>query len=78
MRDIIDTLDMKGCICHFVKWQIHPFNFKMDITRVNSGTELEMYRCVIRPNTVSARSNVCHQSDILASTVLEVTIYVYY
>ena len=18
-------LDMKGCICHFVKWQIHPF-----------------------------------------------------
>ena len=19
------TLDMKGCICHFTKWQIHPF-----------------------------------------------------
>ena len=19
------SLDMKGCICHFVKWQIHPF-----------------------------------------------------
>ena len=18
-------LDMKGCICHFIKWQIHPF-----------------------------------------------------
>ena len=22
------TLDMKGCICHFVKWQIHPFMSK--------------------------------------------------
>ena len=21
----IVPLDMKGCICHFVKWQIHPF-----------------------------------------------------
>ena len=21
-------LDMKGCICHFVKWHIHPFIFK--------------------------------------------------
>ena len=19
------SLDMKGCICYFVKWQIHPF-----------------------------------------------------
>ena len=18
-------LDMKGCVCHFTKWQIHPF-----------------------------------------------------
>ena len=23
--DKIVPLDMKGCICHFVKWQIHPF-----------------------------------------------------
>ena len=22
---ILSPLDMKGCICHFVKWQIHPF-----------------------------------------------------
>ena len=21
-------LDMKGCICHFVKWQIHPLQSK--------------------------------------------------
>ena len=21
----IVSLDMKGCICHFTKWQIHPF-----------------------------------------------------
>ena len=21
----IILLDTKGCICHFVKWQIHPF-----------------------------------------------------
>ena len=22
---LLAPLDMKGCICHFVKWQIHPF-----------------------------------------------------
>ena len=27
----IVTLDMKGCICHFVKWQIHPFISKVTI-----------------------------------------------
>ena len=21
----IDTMDIKGCICHFAKWLIHPF-----------------------------------------------------
>ena len=25
-------LDMKGCICHFVKWQIHPFISKGTIS----------------------------------------------
>ena len=25
----MDQLGMKGCICHFVKWQIHPFNTKV-------------------------------------------------
>ena len=25
MIPYIVPLDMKGCICHFVKWQIHPF-----------------------------------------------------
>ena len=25
------SLDMKGCICHFVNWQIHPFIFKMTL-----------------------------------------------
>ena len=24
LTNIIVPLDMKGCICHFVKWQIHP------------------------------------------------------
>ena len=24
-RILIVPLDMKGCICHFAKWQIHPF-----------------------------------------------------
>ena len=22
---LLVPLDMKGCICHFVKWQMHPF-----------------------------------------------------
>ena len=25
MEEQMVTLDMKGCICHFVKWRIHPF-----------------------------------------------------
>ena len=25
------SLDIKGCICHFVNWQIHPFIFKMTL-----------------------------------------------
>ena len=25
------SLDMKGCICHFTKWQIHPFISRGDI-----------------------------------------------
>ena len=25
MCEILVPLDMKGCICHFTKWQIHPF-----------------------------------------------------
>ena len=24
-----NIFDMKGCICHFVKWQIHPFMSKV-------------------------------------------------
>ena len=30
-HDVLDkiiSLDMKGCICHFTKWQIHPFIYK--------------------------------------------------
>ena len=38
MRKIVQTvynvslnvpLDMKGCICHFTEWQIHPFIAKV-------------------------------------------------
>ena len=41
------SLDMKGCICHFVKWQIHPFiskgtihNGASNIFRVGSITSI--------------------------------------
>ena len=33
----IVALDMKGCICHFVKWQIHPFISK-GMTSSSSGS----------------------------------------
>ena len=29
-------LDMKGCICHIVKWHIHPFLSKGGSDRVQS------------------------------------------
>ena len=29
----VTTMDMKGCICHFLKWQIHPFIIR--VTRYN-------------------------------------------
>ena len=32
-REHLVPSDMKGCICHFVKWQIHPFIFKGTICR---------------------------------------------
>ena len=38
-RNTAVTLDMKGCICHFTKWQIHPLISKgtiMYISRVSS------------------------------------------
>ena len=38
-RNTAVTLDMKGCICHFTKWQIHPLISKgtiMHISRVSS------------------------------------------
>ena len=28
---------MKGCICHFIKWQIHPFIFKVKISTLWSS-----------------------------------------
>ena len=33
MDNIIAHLDMKGCICHFAKWQIHPFISKWTLWR---------------------------------------------
>ena len=42
-------LDMKGCICHFVKWQIHPFitkwtnchpNYYLILTVIEVGQEI--------------------------------------
>ena len=30
-RRSLVTLDMKGCICHFTKWQIHPFISKVTL-----------------------------------------------
>ena len=33
-------LDMKGCICHFAKWQIHPFISKRTIWPKCSGITL--------------------------------------
>ena len=37
------TLDTKGCICHFEKWQIHPFISKVTIN---------MYYCWIKEPSV--------------------------
>ena len=34
----IAPLDMKGCICHFSKWQIHPF--------ISKGTIMVSTSCV--------------------------------
>ena len=36
----IDPLDMKGCICHFVKWQIHPIIYKGTIFLGSRENEL--------------------------------------
>ena len=35
-------LGMKGCICHFVKWQIHPFIYKGTVYH-HIGVDLYAY-----------------------------------
>ena len=32
-------LNMKGCICHFIKWQIHPFISKVTTCRTAVGAK---------------------------------------
>ena len=43
MLDIIVSLDEKGCICHFTKWQIHPFISKETLYRACYWEMLEMH-----------------------------------
>ena len=51
-RPYIAHLDMKGCICHFAKWQIHPFISKgRYISEPRSDTPYNQPMC-IRPATI--------------------------
>ena len=38
-------LDMKGCICHFVKWQIHPFISKEAINPYSAELVFYVFFC---------------------------------
>ena len=40
-KTVIVTLDMKGCICYLVKWQIHPFISKRTLCSHNPD-DMEM------------------------------------
>ena len=52
-RQQIVPLDMKGCICHFVKWQIRPF--------ISKGTKLHAPRPIIRLHNYSQLINIWGQ-----------------
>ena len=46
--EYIVPLGMKGCICHFAKWQIHPFISKGTIygeALMAKGRIISMIRC---------------------------------
>ena len=48
-------LDMKGCICHFVKWQINTFISKQAVVIISDcdiGAACSRYRKSIHPKTV--------------------------
>ena len=40
-------LDMKGCICHFTKWRIHPFISK-------GTTSSDNFICLLISNLISS------------------------
>ena len=39
----VDPLDMKGCICHFVKWKLHPFISKVTKCVVSNQTNMSNF-----------------------------------
>ena len=48
---------MKGCICHFVNWQIHPFIFKVTnclAYNIIRTTGIYLYSALQSQNTVTA------------------------
>ena len=49
-------LDMKGCICHFTKWQIHPFISKGTIITCN--VQCRMWWCAPEPKRVNVCQNL--------------------
>ena len=63
------TLDMRGCICHFTKWKIHPFISKVTICHSNICTCIGPYIMYIYNNMVSfLNSHVTHENIICVIT----------
>ena len=54
LKQHIAPFDMKGCICHFVKWQIHPFISK----ETNYGEHLPIWMVCDIPANMRRWPNV--------------------
>ena len=61
-------LDMKGCICHFVKWQIHPFLSKETYSRTLSGSRVNInikYDYLTQKELVKLSKNIVKKKKII-------------
>ena len=65
-ENIFVTLDMKGCICHFVKWQIHPF--------LSKGTNCHLANVLIISHLIQIR-RLTTAIDVIITLTLEALKY---
>ena len=70
--ELIVPLDMKGCICHFVKCQIHPFISKLAyVVWYNKQTQLINCHSLIDANYYGYFLQIWQQKSLPIQTKIQ-------